>query len=127
MKALEQQWESILIGGVSALIALCLSGKASEFQESAMLDQTDKLILFVAYKEIQKSPAQRVAGSTVWEKAFAVQPNLAPVTVPARLKRLVSRGLLQKDDDNSSNRTKLYAPSTDGLQVFGEMADSFSN
>lgn len=50
-----------------------------------------------------------------------VFPDLAPVTVPARLRRLVSRGLLQKDPTNSSSRIKVYPPTEAGSKEWQEM------
>jgi hypothetical protein len=84
------------------------------FGRIAMLDELDRTILAVAYNEIALSVSKRVAGGTIWEKARAVCPDLAPVTVPARLNRLISKGLLVRDPANSSNRTKVYAPTDAG-------------
>ncbi len=86
-----------------------------------MNDDLDKVIFYVAYDRIAESQVKRVAGSTVWDHARIVVPDLAPVTVPARLKRLVSMGLLQKDPANSSSRTKVYAPTEAGYRKWEEM------
>jgi hypothetical protein len=83
-----------------------------------MLDELDKVILAAAYDSIEASEGQRVAGSAVWETVHARWPDIAPVTVPARLRRLVNHKLLQKDERNSSCRTKLYGPTEAGRQLW---------
>jgi DNA-binding PadR family transcriptional regulator len=50
-----------------------------------------------------------------------VFPDLAPFYVPARLNRLVSQGLLDKDPANSSSRTKVYTPTEAGNKEWQEM------
>jgi hypothetical protein len=86
-----------------------------------MNDFLDKVIFYIAYDRIDESQAKRVTGSTVWDWTRIVVPDLAPVTVPARLRRLVSMGLLQKDPVNSSSRTKVYAPTDAGYKEWHEM------
>jgi hypothetical protein len=85
-----------------------------------MLDKLDQTILTVAYEQIERSGSKIVAGSTVWEEARKLWPDLAPVTVPARLKRLVSQGLLTKDLARSSSRTKVYGPTDAGYKAWRE-------
>jgi hypothetical protein len=92
-----------------------------------MNDKLDLIIFYVAYDRIAESQAKRVAGSTVWDHARMVVPDLAPVTVPARLKRLVSIGLLQKDPANSSSRTKIYAPTASGYRKWEELRSATSS
>jgi DNA-binding PadR family transcriptional regulator len=86
-----------------------------------MKDFLDEIILSVAYENIEQSSDKRVAGSTVWEKTRIAVPDLAPVTVPGRLKRLVSHGLLEKDKAGSTRRTKFYAPTDAGLKKWQEL------
>jgi len=86
-----------------------------------MNDILDKVIFYVAYDCIAESQAKRVAGSTIWDRTRLVIPELAPVTVPARLRRLVSLGLLEKDPANSSCRRKVYAPTAAGYKQWQEM------
>ncbi len=83
-----------------------------------MLDELDKVILAAAYAGIEASGGRHVAGSTVWESVRASCPDIAPVTVPARLRRLVSHKLLERDEKNSSSRTKLYGPTEAGRQMW---------
>jgi hypothetical protein len=82
-----------------------------------MLDVLDHAILEIAYTEIDKSASKRVTGAAV----FVRVPGLAPVIVPARLRRLVSHGLLAKNLRNSSNRTKVYAPTEDGYMTWRQI------
>jgi hypothetical protein len=86
-----------------------------------MFDSLDKLILHVAYGRIAESGGKYVAGCTVWADARLVVPDLAPVYVPARLRRLVSKGLLNKDRANSSRRTKVYVPTEAGYRKWDEI------
>lgn len=58
-----------------------------------MNDIIDAAIFYVAYDSIAESQAKRVTGSTIWEKARLVIPDLAPVTVPARLHRTCQQGI----------------------------------
>lgn len=83
-----------------------------------MLDDLDRTIFDVTYQQIEASSEKRVAGSAVWEKARMIYPNLAPVTVPARLRRLVSEGLLEKDAANSSCRATIYGPTEAGYKMW---------
>jgi hypothetical protein len=70
-----------------------------------MLDDLDKIILHAAYARIERNPAKRVSGNEVWKDLSSLSPPL----IPARLRRLISLGLLEKDKANSSSRTKAYA------------------
>ena len=78
-----------------------------------MFDELDRTIVAVVYDHIERSAEKRVTGSTVWNAMSAVL-DIAPVTIPGRLRRLVSHGLLEKDEANSSSRTKVYAPTDAG-------------
>jgi hypothetical protein len=86
-----------------------------------MNDSIDEAIFTAAYHFIEQSVDKRVAGSTVWEKARMLIPDLAPVTVPARLRRLVSNGLLEKDKGRSGAHTKVYAPTELGFKKWAEL------
>jgi DNA-binding HxlR family transcriptional regulator len=90
--------------------------------EENMLGELDCIVLETAYRLIGQSRIKRVAGSTVWEAMQVLVPDIAPVTIPARLRRLVSLGLLEKDEANSSNRTKLYGPTEAGYEQLTEVA-----
>ena len=73
------------------------------------MDRLDQIILAAAYTRIEESESKGVTGSRIWDDVGPVL-NVAPVVIPARLRRLVSIGLLEKDEANSSSRRKVYAP-----------------
>jgi hypothetical protein len=81
-----------------------------------VMDRLDQVILNAAYTRIEESASKRVAGSTIWDDVKG--PHVAPVMIPARLKRLISLGLLSKDEANSSSRTKVYAPTDAGYEAW---------
>ncbi len=82
-----------------------------------MLEELDRIMLEVAYKLIGRSKIERVAGSTVWDQMHVLVPDIAPVSIPARLRRLVSLGFLERYQANSSNSTKLYGPTEKGYNT----------
>ncbi len=82
-----------------------------------MLDNIDKAVLQVAYFRIERNPAKLVSGSEIWRDLSIFSPPL----VPARLRRLVTHGLLEKDKGNSSSRTKVYAPTDAGYSMVHQM------
>jgi hypothetical protein len=84
------------------------------------VDELDHRILDVAYTRIEASESKRVAGSTIWDDVRTVW-NVAPFMIPARLNRLLSRGLLKRDEANSSSRTKVYAPTFAGYAAWRGM------
>jgi hypothetical protein len=84
-----------------------------------MLDHLEKAMLRVAYNHIDRSSVKRVAGSTIWANVRLIYPDLAPVVVPARLRRLVSLGLLEKDSPASGCRYKLYGRTEAGRHQLG--------
>ena len=81
-----------------------------------MLNDLDQLVLQVAYEQIGQSQIGRISGSTMWMKMRAVVPDIAPPTISARLRRLVSLCLLVKDKINSSKLTAVYGPTNLGHQ-----------
>lgn len=82
-----------------------------------MLEELDRIILVLAYRLIGRSRIKRVAGSTVWHEIHVLVPNVAPIEIPNRLRRLVSLGLLERDKANSRNSTKLYGPTEVGYEL----------
>jgi hypothetical protein len=92
--------------------------------------ELDERILPMAYSLIDQSESKRsarfsrgsenrgskrVTGSNVWNN---IGLELAPVVIPARMRRLVSLGLLKKDPDNSTSRATVYAPTETGYERF---------
>ena len=84
------------------------------------MDQLDKIILNVAYTRIEESGSKRVTGRSVWDDVGS-SLNVAPVHIPARVRRLISLGLLEKDEANSSSRYKVYAPTAAGYAAWRTM------
>jgi DNA-binding HxlR family transcriptional regulator len=80
------------------------------------MDQLDQIILDLAYARIDAAESKRVVGSTVYADV-ASRYDIAPVVIPARLRRLVSLGLLERDKGNSSSRTKVYLPTEAGYKA----------
>jgi len=85
------------------------------------MDALDRAIFDWAYSGIEQSKVARVTGSAVWDRVRSIYPELAPPTVPARLRRLVSSGLLAKDPENSGSRTKVYGPTDAGRRMRQQM------
>jgi hypothetical protein len=83
------------------------------------LDLLDKAVLAVAYRHIEESASKRVTGAAIWNDLSAT--GIAPVHIPARLRRFISHGWLQKDPRNSSNRYKVYAPTDHGWAVWHQI------
>src|SRR5262245_40411591 len=84
------------------------------------MDRLDELVLYLAYTRIEASASKLVSGSEIWNDVIAVV-DVAPVVVPARLKRLISRGLLVKDEANSRSRGAVYAPTDAGYRAWREL------
>jgi len=84
-----------------------------------MVDEFDRIILDVVYTSIDASATKRTTGSDVWNEVHGFT-SLAPVVIPARLRKLVSLGLLAKDKGNSSSKYKVYAPTDAGYKEWHE-------
>ncbi len=82
-----------------------------------MLDDLDKIMVHVAYARIENNPAKRVSGNEVWKDLS----SLSPALIGGRLIRLIHQGLLDKDESNSSSRTKLFAPTQAGYKMWQEI------
>jgi hypothetical protein len=87
--------------------------------KSLELDILDKAVLTIAYNQIEGSNSKRVSGSGVW--GVLRTTDIAPVHNGARLMRLVSLGLLARDQANSSCRTKVYRPTEAGYRIYHEL------
>jgi DNA-binding MarR family transcriptional regulator len=88
------------------------------------LDGLDKGTLATAYNRIEHSDSKRVSGSTVWNDLSVT--GIAPVSISARLRRLVSLGLLEKDPANSSSRIKVYAPTEAGYKIWHQLKEELA-
>jgi hypothetical protein len=82
-----------------------------------LMDEFDQSLLDVAYTRIDAAESKRVAGSTIWADVRNTW-DVAPVVISARLNRLVSLGLLDRDEANSSGKTKVYAPTHAGYRAW---------
>ena len=87
----------------------------------------DTLILRTACDLAQRSKEGLVTGEVLYEAILAAGFDIGPHFVGGRLRSLLSRGLLEKDEYNSTCRASVYRFTDAGSTVSGRTFDGDSH